>query len=65
VDVALTTSISLAIALGISYTELAANYEFVTGKDIRDFLENQETQKKHKGKSKLPLFPPASQNKRK
>jgi len=65
VDVTLTTSISLAAAFGISYAELAATYERVTDKDIREFLDNQETQKKHKGKPKLPLPLSGSKPKRK
>lgn len=55
VDVALTTNISLAAAFGISYPELAGTYEQVTEKDIQEFLEKAEVQKKHKGKPKLPL----------
>src|ERR1700754_2757737 len=55
VDVALTTNISLAAAFGLSYTEIASNYERVTEKDIQEFLEKAEAQRKHKGKSKLPL----------
>jgi len=57
VDVALSTNISLAAAFGISYTELASTYERVTEKDILDFLQTQETLRKHKGKPKLPLSP--------
>ena len=55
VDVALTTNISLAAAFGITYPVLAETYENVTEKDIQEFLENVELQKKHKGRSKLPL----------
>jgi transcriptional regulator with XRE-family HTH domain len=55
VDAALTTNISLAAAFGITYLELAATYERVSDKDIQEFIERQETQRKHKGKPKLPL----------
>ena len=55
VDVALTTNISLANAFGISYLELASTYENVTDQDIHAFIEKIEIQRKHKGKSKLPL----------
>jgi|GEM_PF-2938308 len=55
VDVALTTNISLAAAFRISYSELAATYEQITEKDIQEFLEKVEMQKKHKGKAKLPI----------
>ncbi len=55
VDVALTTNISLASAFGISYSELAETYERVTEKEIQEFLEKAEAQKKHKGKTKMPL----------
>ena len=49
VDVALTTCISLAEGLGISYTELSTYYDKVTDKDIQDFLQAMEARKK-KGK---------------
>ncbi|MDO6434805.1 helix-turn-helix transcriptional regulator [Flavitalea sp. BT771] len=58
VDVALTTNISLAAAFGITYPELAETYEHVTEKDIQEFLEKAEAQKKLKGKSKHPLSSP-------
>ena len=55
VDVALTTTISLASAFGISYSEFAGFYEQVTEKEIQEFLKTTELQKKHKGNLKLPL----------
>ncbi|HEX4374769.1 MAG TPA: hypothetical protein VHZ50_15805 [Puia sp.] len=55
VDVALTTNISLAIAFGITYAQIAETYENVTEKDIQDFVKKMEIQKNHKGIPKLPL----------
>ena len=55
VDVALSTNISLAMAFGITYSELATTYERVTDKDIQEFIEIKESQKQNKGKLKLPL----------
>ena len=64
VDVALTTNISLAAAFSISYTELAATFEQVTESDIQEFLEKQETLKKHKGVPKLPLVSSSAKNRK-
>jgi transcriptional regulator with XRE-family HTH domain len=55
VDVALSTTISLAAAFKISYPELAETYVQVTEKDIQEFIAKAEIQKKHKGKPKIPL----------
>ena|ERR1700744_5954591 len=55
VDVALTTSISLATAFGMSFSEFASAYEQVSEKDIQDYIIKLEFQKQHKGKSKLPV----------
>jgi transcriptional regulator with XRE-family HTH domain len=62
VDVALTTNISLAAAFGITYPVLAETYENVTEKDIQEFLEKAEVQKKHKGNPKAPLTSSAKKN---
>ena len=50
-DVSLTTNISIANALGISYTELAGYYDSVTKADEEIFILNLEEQKKLRGKS--------------
>ena len=51
-DVATTTNVALANALGITYTALAAYYDAVTDADIDQFLENLKKQKKIRGKKK-------------
>jgi transcriptional regulator with XRE-family HTH domain len=50
VDAALTTLISLAEGLGISFTALAKQYENVTEKDIEAYLEKKEKAKRTKSK---------------
>ncbi len=52
VDVVLTTNISLAEGLGISYSNLSAYYDRVTEKDILEFLNDQEGRKRKSPKKK-------------
>lgn len=59
-DVSLTTSIAIANALGISYTELSAYYDNLTEKDIEVFIEYMTKQKKIRGKNKGTLEPQRS-----
>jgi hypothetical protein len=49
VDVALTTSISLAEGLGITYAELSSYYDEVTEKQIQEFLKMIESRQRKKG----------------
>jgi hypothetical protein len=63
--VTLTTSIAIAHALGISYTELAAAYDKITEEDTQVFVQILEAQKKNKDKAKLPLSPPKKDGKKK
>jgi len=64
-DVTLTTSIAIAHALGMSFTELANAYDRVTEEDIQEFIQILVAQKKNKGKAKLPLSPPKKAGKKK
>lgn len=50
-DVSLTTNISIANALGISYTELASYYDGITKTDEETFIQYLEEQKKLRGKN--------------
>ena len=56
-DVSLTTTVAIANALGLSYYDLAHIYHSVTDRDIQDYREKLDAQRKHKGKSKTPLSP--------
>lgn len=51
-DVTLTTNIAIAKALGITYTELSAYYDNVTGEDLKEFNQYLEEQRKLRGKNK-------------
>jgi len=51
-DVTLTTSIAIANALGISYSELSTYYDNLTGNDIEVFTQYLTEQKKLRGKDK-------------
>jgi len=55
VDVVLTTSIAIANAFKMSYTELSAVYDQVSEEDVQVYIEQLEAQKNLKGKAKLPL----------
>ena len=52
-DVSLTTNISIATALKISYSELSAFYDGVTEQDITDYKNYLEAQKSLRGKEKI------------
>lgn len=54
VDIALSSAVSLAEGLGISYTELASYYDGVTESDIRKFLEQQESRRRKPAKKSKP-----------
>ncbi|MDB5229610.1 MAG: hypothetical protein JWN76_415 [Chitinophagaceae bacterium] len=49
VDIALSTSISLAEGLGISYAILSNYYDEVQETEIKDFLKEQNRNKRKKG----------------
>ena len=49
-DITLTTCISIATALNISYTDFASYYDMVTEKDIEEFSEHLASQIRVKGK---------------
>ena|SRR5258706_15598567 len=51
-DVSLTTSVSIATSLKISYTQLAAYYDEVSEQDLKEFEEYLGTQKLLRGKEK-------------
>ena len=51
-DVAVTTSVAIAAALGISYAALAAYYDQVTEKDIADYVVLLQKQQAIRGKKK-------------
>ncbi len=51
-DVTLTTNVSIANALGFSYTSFSSYYDNITDKDVDEFLEYLEMQKKLRGNTK-------------
>ena len=54
VDIALSSAISLAEGLGLSFAQLATYYDNVTEADIRKFLEGQEARKRKPTKKVTP-----------